>query len=685
MPKSESTRPFFKSLLGQMVLATVLPATVVLGTVVTFDIMHTYDQALEDEKVILVQAAETVATHMNARNREGLLAADMVAAAQRGGLFGQRELTVRALRTALDANPTITGLSIAYEPNADGNDVATLPASGTQSSGRFLPYWYRDWRSNDRVAFKAVVGMDDSLYYLGPKENWERRQDSRPMMTEPYEYDGQLMVEHACPIIIDGKFKGAITADRSLSDLQTEINGLAEELKLDIYIVSTKGKVVVASNGTQRPFISAAESWRTKPIDETPQGINLKKMITEHAAGTSEVLNDPATRGRSFFAAAPIAAGNWMAVVATAESTVTAPIISDAYRSCISALIGVTIIALVIYFPTRLLAQRIDQAAKAAEQVAAGDLTRVSTKTTRGDETGDLFRALDSMTDDLNSLVGQVREASVELSSTATELATTSRKQDEVVASFGASSTQIAAAVREINATGQELSREMEHVNDVATSTSKLAQDGRVQLETMEGAMQSLDHATTGVADRLAAINEKAVNIGGVVTTITKVAEQTNLLSVNAAIEAEKAGEYGRGFLVVAREIRRLADQTGQATLDIERMVKEMQGAVSSGVMEMDRFSEQVRRNVTDVRTIGRSMSDIIGSVDESSRSFGTVREGMRSQSSGAGQISEAMTTLTSNAKASAEAVKEFSRASDILQRSIGMLKTAIAAFQLRA
>jgi methyl-accepting chemotaxis protein WspA len=133
----------------------------------------------------------------------------------------------------------------------------------------------------------------------------------------------------------------------------------------------------------------------------------------------------------------------------------------------------------------------------------------------------------------------------------------------------------------------------------------------------------------------------------------------------------------------VAREIRRLADQTGQATLDIERMVKEMQGAVSSGVMEMDRFSDQVRRNVTDVRTIGRSMTDIIGSVDETSRSFGTVREGMRSQAAGAGQISEAMASLSSNAKATADAVREFGRAADDLQRSIGTLRAAIAAFQL--
>lgn len=685
MRNNESSRPFFKSLLGQMVLAAILPTALVFSTIVLLNNVRRYYSSLDSEKAVLYEGAQSVAALVDAKNRQGMLAADMVAAAQRGGLFGQREMTVRALRASMDANPDITGLSIAYEPNADGNDVAALPASGTENSGRFVPYWFRDWKSNDRVAFKSNSGMETNLFYQGPKENWERKQDSHPMMTEPYDFEGQLMVEHAVPIIIDGKFKGAATADRALKDLQRDINAIADSLDCDIYIVSARGKVVVAANGTERPFVSSAEAWRTKPIEETPSGNIIKALIATHATGATDALEDPATRGYSFFAAAPISAGNWTAVVSIPESTVTAPIMANIYQSSLIGLAGIAVIALTIYFPTRRQAKRIDLAARAAEQVAAGDLTRESSKNMDTDETGDLFRALDSMTADLNSLVGQVREASVELSSTATELATTSRKQDEVVASFGASSAQVAAAVRQINATGQELSREMEHVNDVATSTSKLAQDGRLQLETMEGAMQSLDHATAGVADRLSAINEKAVNIGGVVTTITKVAEQTNLLSVNAAIEAEKAGEYGRGFLVVAREIRRLADQTGQATLDIERMVKEMQGAVSSGVMEMDRFSEQVRRNVTDVRTIGRSMSDIIGSVDEAGRSFGTVREGMRSQSSGASQISEAMTTLTGNARASAEAVKEFSRASEILQRSIGMLKAAIAAFQLRA
>ena len=107
--------------------------------------------------------------------------------------------------------------------------------------------------------------------------------------------------------------------------------------------------------------------------------------------------------------------------------------------------------------------------------------------------------------------------------------------------------------------------------------------------------MKQLVESTASVSAKLGMIREKADSINAVVTTITKVADQTNLLSINAAIEAEKAGEYGRGFLVVAREIRRLADQTAVATLDIETMVRQMQDAVSAGVMQMDKFADEVR------------------------------------------------------------------------------------------
>src|SRR5438093_6429155 len=118
--------------------------------------------------------------------------------------------------------------------------------------------------------------------------------------------------------------------------------------------------------------------------------------------------------------------------------------------------------------------------------------------------------------------------------------------------------------------------------------------------------MHHVMEAAGSINAKLAVLNEKASNINQVVTTITKVADQTNLLSLNAAIEAEKAGEFGRGFAVVASEVRRLADQTAVATYDIEQTVKEIQSAVSAGVMGMVKFSEEVCRGIDDVRWGGR-------------------------------------------------------------------------------
>jgi methyl-accepting chemotaxis protein WspA len=186
------------------------------------------------------------------------------------------------------------------------------------------------------------------------------------------------------------------------------------------------------------------------------------------------------------------------------------------------------------------------------------------------------------------------------------------------------------------------------------------------------------------VASRLAAINEKAMSINAIVDTITKVADQTNLLSVNAAIEAEKAGESGRGFLVVAREIRRLADQTAAATLDIETTVRQMQGAVSGGVMEMDRFSEQVRRGVDTVGQVGQRLTQVIDRVGAVEGRFGEVTQGMQSQVQGAEQIRQSMDALAQNASRAREATREFAEASASLQDSLTQLRAAVNLFRLR-
>jgi len=178
-------------------------------------------------------------------------------------------------------------------------------------------------------------------------------------------------------------------------------------------------------------------------------------------------------------------------------------------------------------------------------------------------------------------------------------------------------------------------------------------------------------------------VRQKASDINAVVTTITKVADQTNLLSINAAIEAEKAGEYGRGFLVVAREIRRLADQTAVATLDIENMVRQMQGAVSAGVMEMDKFSEEVRVGVAKVSEINGAMGQIIEQVHGLNERFQVVNDAMGQQSGGTRQINDAMLSLVGGVQQTSHSLKEFHAVTENLRDSADSLKRQVAHFTI--
>ena len=166
-------------------------------------------------------------------------------------------------------------------------------------------------------------------------------------------------------------------------------------------------------------------------------------------------------------------------------------------------------------------------------------------------------------------------------------------------------------------------------------------------------------------------------------TTITKVADQTNLLSLNAAIEAEKAGEYGVGFAVVAREIRRLADQTAVATLDIEQTVKGMRSAVSAGVMSMDKFSEDVRRGSEEVRNVGEQLGGIIEQVHSLTPRFDAVEKGINTQSHGALQISESMEQLSDGAQQTVTSLRETNYALEQLTQAAHDMQAEISRFKL--
>ncbi|KQQ67993.1 chemotaxis protein [Pseudomonas sp. Leaf127] len=311
-----------------------------------------------------------------------------------------------------------------------------------------------------------------------------------------------------------------------------------------------------------------------------------------------------------------------------------------------------------------------------------GDLSQ-RLNLSRNDEFNVVQTGFNDMVTELTALVAQAQRSSVQVTTSVTEIAATSKQQQATATETAATTTEIGATSREIAATSRDLVRTMTEVTSAADQASTLAGSGQQGLARMEETMHQVMGAANLVNAKLAILNEKAGNINQVVVTIVKVADQTNLLSLNAAIEAEKAGEYGRGFAVVATEVRRLADQTAVATYDIEQMVREIQSAVSAGVMGMDKFSEEVRRGMFEVTQVGEQLSQIIHQVQALAPRVLMVNEGMQAQATGAEQINQALVQLADASSQTVESLRQASFAIDELSQVAVGLRSGVSRFKV--
>jgi len=323
---------------------------------------------------------------------------------------------------------------------------------------------------------------------------------------------------------------------------------------------------------------------------------------------------------------------------------------------------------------------KVDELLGVVSRAASGDLTGKVT-ITGSDAIGQLGNGLARMFDNLRLLLTNVQKAGIQVTTSATEIAASAKQQEATGVEQAQTSVEVLSTTKEISANTAQLLKTMEDATSVADYTTSATADAQNNLRRMDQTMQNMVSATDSINAKLAALSEKASNINSVLTTITKVADQTNILSLNAAIEAEKAGEAGRGFSVVATEIRRLADQTSVSTWDIEQMLKEMQSAVSASVMGMDKFSEEIRRSVGEVRQVTDQLSGVMDQVQKLAPQFDAVLQGMQAQSVGAQQISETMMQLNDATQQTVESLKATSEAVHQLQYAASDLQSSVATF----
>src|SRR5262245_56501752 len=384
---------FSRTLIGRMLLFGIVPTGVLLTALVIVTVIRMFGQTRSDSEAKLRLMADRVATEIERGNTRAVLAAKIMSYAQMNGLFGQRAASLAYARRILEEFPEFTGSYFAYEPNADGHDqeyantpAATSLGAAFNPSGRFIPYWFRDRENNTRIVLEPLLNMESSLYYQGCKDQFLREGRLLPMVTEPYVYEGKMIVEQTFPIVIDGRFVGVGGVDRALNDLVAFLQQIKKRDRVDLFLISRTGKFVASTLDSEAPSTNSPLSLRTLRIDQTHYRDLFKRFYDHADTNELEVALDPISRQRCYFATAPVPTGKWLVIVRETEARILAPI-----RSETAAILGLVVGALVLvsllsWWITRQTAGRIRAAVSAADGLAQGDLSPALTLEAKGDD-----------------------------------------------------------------------------------------------------------------------------------------------------------------------------------------------------------------------------------------------------------------------------------------------------------
>ncbi len=593
-----------------------------------------------------------------------LQALHAISSSQENGLFGRREGTIQYLKELASGNPAFSRVYVIYEPNADGQDSAQAGSS----TGRFTAAWTRQ---GSEMSFAPNLNLDASESYQRVRACYTLAKVKQETLTEPHGQGDSMMVELTYPIIISNTFSGIAGVDRALNVMA---GNLAGDLQYDtegLMLVTRRKNVVVSTDCPEFQTQNCADLPIADAVNDTMKTNDVFQLHTDQETGISH-----------YYMATYLSSCEWFLIIRVSQREVLMPILRNiAGQAGVSfGFLAVVLIILSVILKTSL--RPVLYATRAAEQVSQGDLT-VKVTSKRNDELGRLVRSIQQMTDNLNMMVRQVQRIGLHLASSTVQMFSSTRELEATVTEQAQFTQEVLGKADSIAESASTLARLVSEVQVKVTETQESASTSSELIENLTGSVHRLRDATGSIAGRLTRISDAASAIEGIVATIDSVSGRTNLLSLNAAIEAEKAGEHGRGFSVVAREIQRLADQTAISSTKIRSLINEMQSAVSSGVMEIEKFTSEVTTGVTSATESSRQLARIAEDVQLLAPQFENTSDQMQTQSEDARQICTAVRQLMNGASAIEHAVHEFNRVAKSLKDEADTLRQEVGGFKV--
>ena len=348
-------------------------------------------------------------------------------------------------------------------------------------------------------------------------------------------------------------------------------------------------------------------------------------------------------------------------------------------------IIAATVLALLLsvlaaWIITRQITTPLQETLEVVERVAAGDLSR-NLNVNRKDELGKLQSTIQRMTVSLRELVGGIRDGVTQIASAAEELSAVTEQTSAGVNNQKVETDQVATAMHEMTATVQEVARNAEEASEAAVAADQQAREGERVVNEAIAQIERLASAVGNSSEAMGALKQESDKIGSVLDGIKSVAQQTNLLALNAAIEAARAGEAGRGFAVVADEVRSLAQRTQKSTEEIEALIVSLQGGTQQAASEMDSSRELSASSVDLTRRAGGSLENITKTVSAIQSMNQQIAAAAEQQSATAEEINRSIINVRDVSEQTSAASEETAASSIELARLGTHLQTLVSRF----